>query len=129
MTPIPGAGATQVSAEPAAAVPEGAERRGDTLFVTSCNPSFELLAKVTAHNKSGTAKHELTKEWVIRRTGDTATVPVAELWAALVQAGGLHLVRGLTAAVMLLAASLLLVVAWHRTLVTELPWVSAQVLD
>lgn len=85
-----------MSAEPAAAVPAGAERRGADLLVTVCNPSFELLKAVTKHNKRSTSKSELESHWSIRRTTsrhvNEATVPVAQLWAALCEAGGMHLV-------------------------------------
>ena len=92
-----GAGVARVSAEPAATVPEGAERRGTRRVVTVTSPSFELLKAVTKHNKSSTAKSELEQQWTIRRNSNTATVPVAGLWAALCAAGGIHLVGGVDA--------------------------------
>lgn len=87
-----------MSAEPAAAVPAGAERRGSSLVVTVSNPSFELLKAVTKHNKGSTSKSELDQQWSIKRSSNTAAVPVAEFWAALYEAGGIHLV-GVPAAV------------------------------
>lgn len=81
--------------EPAAAVPDGAERRDGKLVVVTREPSFQLLAAVTAHNKSGTAKSQLHERWSIQRGGETGAVGTAQLWAALCDAGGMYLV-GLT---------------------------------
>ena len=87
--------ASAPASQPPAAIPEGAELRGARLVVSAAvaAPSHSLLAAVTAHNKRGTAGATLQPEWLLTREGETATVNVAALWAAMCAAGGIRQVR------------------------------------
>ncbi|PSC76046.1 hypothetical protein C2E20_0320 [Micractinium conductrix] len=87
--------ASAPASQPPAAIPEGAELRGARLVVSAAvaAPSHSLLAAVTAHNKRGTAGATLQPEWLLTREGETATVNVAALWAAMCAAGGIRQTR------------------------------------
>ncbi|PSC68990.1 hypothetical protein C2E20_7491 [Micractinium conductrix] len=87
--------ASAPASQPPAAIPEGAELRGARLVVSAAvaAPSHSVLAAVTAHNKRGTAGATLQPEWSLTREGETATVNVAALWAAMCAAGGIRQAR------------------------------------
>ncbi len=88
------------AAAPAALVagqlPNGIELRGGTAVIRAEAPvTYNLLAAASEHNKRGTRGARGLKQvmTIQRRNGELkAEIDVADLWNALCNAGGLHLV-------------------------------------
>jgi hypothetical protein len=62
-------------------------------IVRSDTATFEQLQWATVYNKKGTRGTRLSLRFEINQGGDQASVHVVALWAALRQAGSIHLVR------------------------------------
>lgn len=80
-------------APPDSAPPAGVDVREGCATVRSDTATFEQLQWATAYNKKGTRGTRLSLRFEINQGGDQASVHVVALWAALRQAGGIHLVR------------------------------------
>jgi hypothetical protein len=77
-------------------LPNGIELRGGTAVIRAEAPvTYNLLAAASEHNKRGTRGARGLKQvmTIQRRNGELkAEIDVADLWNALCNAGGLHLV-------------------------------------
>ena len=77
------------------AIPEGAEERSDGQQIVCINaPSWATLQQVVQNNRQGKpGGGHFKQDFEINQAGIRVAVPVAGLWAAARNHGGLHLVR------------------------------------